>query len=39
MKKVGPEMLKPVYEDLNKEVDYNELRILQLAYMAENQTA
>jgi ATP-dependent DNA helicase RecQ len=36
MKKVGPEMLKPVYEDLEKEVDYNELRILQLAYMAAN---
>jgi ATP-dependent DNA helicase RecQ len=36
MKKVGPEMLKPVYEDLNKTVDYNELRILQLAYMAKN---
>jgi len=36
MQKVGPELLKPVYEDLNKTVDYNELRILQLAYMAEN---
>lgn len=36
MKKVGPELLKPIYEDLNKEVDYNELRILQLAYMAKN---
>lgn len=36
MKKVGPELLKPIYEDLNKEVDYNELRILQLAYMARN---
>jgi ATP-dependent DNA helicase RecQ len=39
MKKVGPEMLKPVYEDLDKEVDYNELRILQLAYMAGNYKA
>lgn len=39
MKKVGPEMLKPVYEDLKKEVDYNELRILQLAYMAGNETS
>lgn len=36
MKKVGPEMLKPIYEDLNKTVDYNELRIMQLAYMAKN---
>lgn len=35
MKKVGPEILKPVYEDLNKEVDYAELRILQLAYLAQ----
>ncbi len=34
MKKTGPELLKPVYEDLNKTVDYNELRILQLAYLA-----
>ncbi len=34
IKKAGPEFLKPVYEDLNKEVDYNELRIIQLAYMA-----
>ncbi len=34
MKKLGPELLKPIYEDLNKEVDYNELRILQLAYIA-----
>jgi ATP-dependent DNA helicase RecQ len=36
MKKVGPEILKLVYEDLNKSVDYGELRILQLAYLAEN---
>ncbi len=36
MEKVGPALLKPVYEDLNKEVDYAELRILQLAYMAQN---
>jgi len=36
MKKVGPEILKLVYEDLNKSVDYSELRILQLAYLAEN---
>lgn len=37
MEKVGPEMLKPVYEDLDKTVDYNELRILQLAYLAGNE--
>lgn len=36
MKKVGPELLKPIYEDLNKTVDYGELRILQLAYLAQN---
>lgn len=36
MKKVGPELLKPIYEDLNKSVDYGELRILQLAYLAQN---
>jgi ATP-dependent DNA helicase RecQ len=36
MEKVGPELLKPVYDDLKKTVDYNELRILQLAYMAQN---
>lgn len=36
MKKVGPELLKPIYEDLNKSVDYGELRILQLAYIAMN---
>ncbi|TVQ01789.1 MAG: DNA helicase RecQ [Balneolaceae bacterium] len=34
MKKLGPGLLKPIYEDLDKEVDYNELRILQLAYLA-----
>lgn len=37
MEKVGPELLKPIYEDLNKTVDYNELRILQLAYLAQNK--
>lgn len=36
MEKIGPALLKPVYENLNKEVDYAELRILQLAYMAKN---
>lgn len=37
MEKVGPEILKPVYEELNKSVDYNELRILQLAHIARNR--
>lgn len=36
MKKVGPELLKPVYEDLDKSVGYNELRILQLYYQSVN---
>lgn len=35
-KKVGPELLKPVYEDLGKSVDYSELRIMQLYYLAQN---
>ena len=37
MKKVGPELLKPVYEDLGKSVGYDELRIMQLYYLAENK--
>jgi ATP-dependent DNA helicase RecQ len=36
MDKVGPEILKPVYEDLNKSVGYSELRMMQLFYMAKN---
>lgn len=36
-KKVGPDLLKPVYEDLNKSVGYNELRILQLYYQAQTK--
>lgn len=36
MDKVGPDLLKPVYEDLNKSVGYSELRMLQLYYMANN---
>ncbi|TVQ66117.1 MAG: DNA helicase RecQ [Balneolaceae bacterium] len=31
---VGADVLKHAYEELNKSVDYNELRILQLAYQA-----
>ncbi|MEX0994534.1 MAG: DNA helicase RecQ [Balneolaceae bacterium] len=34
MEKEGPELLKPVYEELNKTVDYNELRIIQLYLLA-----
>ncbi|MFU8812433.1 MAG: DNA helicase RecQ [Balneolaceae bacterium] len=37
MEEVGPELLKPVYEELNKSVDYNDLRILQLAYLADHR--
>jgi len=36
MDKVGPELLKPVYEDLDKSVGYGELRMMQLYYMAKN---
>lgn len=37
MKKVGPEILKPVYEDLDKSIGYDELRVMQLYYMALNE--
>lgn len=33
--RVGADILKQAYEELNKSVDYNELRILQLAYQAD----
>src|SRR5690625_7874943 len=33
----GSSILKPVYEALNKSVDYGELRILQLAYEAQQR--
>lgn len=36
MNKVGPELLKPVYEDLDKSVGYSELRMMQLYFLAEN---
>lgn len=39
MDKVGADILKPVYEDLDKTVDYGELRVLQLAYLAENKSS
>lgn len=38
MDKVGPELLKPVYENLDKSVGYGELRMMQLYYMAKNGT-
>ena len=38
MDKVGPELLKPVYEDLNKSVGYSELRMMQLYHMAKNDS-
>jgi len=39
MDKVGADILKPVYEALDKTVDYGELRVLQLAYLAENRSS
>jgi ATP-dependent DNA helicase RecQ len=36
MEEVGPKLLRPIYDKLNKTVDYNELRVLQLAYIAMN---
>ena len=36
-KKVGPELLKPVYEKLNKTIGYDELRIIQLYYLAQKK--
>ncbi len=35
--KKGPLMLRPVYDLLNKTVGYDELRIMQLYYLAKNQ--
>ncbi|HEX6982086.1 MAG TPA: DNA helicase RecQ [Balneolaceae bacterium] len=37
MKKVGPDILKPVYEDLDKSIGYDELRVMQLYYLALNE--
>ena len=36
LKKKGPLMLRPVYDDLNKSIGYDELRIIQLYYLAQN---
>lgn len=35
-KKKGPLMLRPVYDELNKQIGYDELRIMQLFYLAQN---
>ena len=35
-KKKGPLMLRPVYDDLNKAIGYDELRIMQLYCLAQN---
>lgn len=35
-KKQGPLMLRPVYDELNKQIGYDELRIMQLFYLAQN---
>ena len=37
MDRKNPKMLRPIYNEMNKEVDYNELRILQLYYMAKKE--
>lgn len=37
MAKKGADILKPVYEELDKTVDYNELRVMQLYYLAKNK--
>lgn len=36
-KKKNPLMLRPVYDDLNKKVGYDELRIMQLYYIAQEK--
>ncbi|MEQ9265765.1 MAG: DNA helicase RecQ [Balneolaceae bacterium] len=36
-KKKGPLMLRPVYDELNKQIGYDELRIMQLFYLAQNK--
>ncbi len=35
MDEVGPNLLRPLYDALDKEVNYNELRVLQLYYLAQ----
>jgi len=36
MDELNPDMLRPVYDHLDKEVPYNELRVMQLLYLAKN---
>jgi len=35
MEDIPPHMLRPIYDKLDKEVNYNELRVMQLYYMAQ----
>ncbi len=37
MERKNPRMLRPLYNELDKEVDYNELRVMQLYYMAQKK--
>lgn len=37
MEKVGADILKPVYEDLDKSIGYDELRVMQLYYLSLNE--
>jgi ATP-dependent DNA helicase RecQ len=37
MKKVGVDILRPVYEDLDKLIGYDELRVMQLYYLSLNE--
>jgi ATP-dependent DNA helicase RecQ len=37
MKKKSPLMLRPVYNLLNKQIGYDELRVIQLYYLAQEK--
>ena len=37
MDELNPNMLRPVYDQLNKQVSYNELRVMQLLYLAKEK--
>lgn len=39
MDRNGPELLRVIYNDLNKEIGYSELRVMQLYYMAQKELA
>jgi len=34
--KLGAKILRPAYDDLNKQISYNELQVMQLYYLAKN---